>query len=310
MNIYNHVNEANHIIKPVITIGTFDGVHLGHLQLINRLTAVATKCGGETTILTFYPHPRMVLAPENHELKLLTTIEEKKILLEKAGINHLIIHPFSREFSLLSSEEFIKNILVEKIHTHKLVIGYDHHFGKNREGSFEHLKKNAPKYGFEVEEIAAKDVDNIAVSSTKIRVALERGDVLTANKYLGYNYFFSGTVTKGRQLGRTLGYPTANIELHDNYKLVPGDGVYAVRVYIHNKSYNGMMSIGFNPTVNGTKRTIEVNIFDFNTDIYGENITVFFYRKLRNEAKFSGLGELKEQLLQDKLQTQALFATL
>jgi len=300
MRIYKNISEVKNISKPIVTTGTFDGVHLGHLQVINRLKEVARKSGGESVILTFHPHPRMVLDPGNKTLKLLNTVEEKTELLEKAGIENLIIHPFSREFSLLSSAEFIKNILVDQIHTHKLVIGYDHHFGKNREGSFEHLQQNAHVYGFEVEEIPAKDIDHVEISSTRIRKAIEQGDVPTANKYLGYEYFISGTVVKGKQLGRTLGYPTANIEVHDQNKLIPVDGIYAVRVVVGQKKYSGMMSIGLNPTVEGKERTIEVNIFDFDKDIYGEHIRVSFFEKLRNEIKFGSLDELKEQLLIDK----------
>ncbi len=303
MRMYKNISEVKNISKPIVTTGTFDGVHLGHLQVINRLKEVALKSNGESVILTFHPHPRMVLDPGNKRLKLLNTVEEKTELLEKAGIENLIIHPFSREFSLLSSTEFIKNILVDQIHTHKLVIGYDHHFGKNREGSFEHLQQNAHIYGFEVEEIPAKDIDHVEISSTRIRKAIEQGDVPTANKYLGYEYFISGTVVKGKQLGRTLGYPTANIEIHDQNKLIPVDGIYAVRIVVGQKKYSGMMSIGMNPTVDGKEKTIEVNIFDFDKDIYGEHIRVSFLEKLRNEVKFGSLDELKEQLLIDKENT-------
>lgn len=303
MRIYRNISEAKNIVRSIVTTGTFDGVHLGHLQVINHLKEAAQKNQGETVILTFNPHPRLILNPDDKSLRLLNTIEEKTGLLEKAGIQHLIIHPFSREFSLLSSTDFVKNILVGQIHTHKLVIGYDHHFGKNREGSFEHLQQNAHIYGFEVEEIPAKDIDNVGISSTRIRKAIELGDLQTANKYLGYEYFISGTVVKGRQLGRSLGYPTANIEVYDRNKLIPADGIYAVKVIIEQKEYSGMMSIGLNPTVDGKNRTVEVNIFDFDKDIYGEHIRVSFFEKLRNEVKFGSLEELKEQLLIDKENT-------
>ena len=296
MKIYRNINEASGITNPVVTTGTFDGVHLGHKKIIARLKEAAKKMNGESVVLTFHPHPRLVLFPGKTDLRLLNTLEEKSELLEKAGIQHLIIQPFTKEFGNISSTDFIKTILVDNIKTKKLVIGYNHHFGKNREGSFEHLKKYGPVYGFEVEEIPAEDVDNIEVSSTRIRNALEQGEIKTANNYLGYNYFVTGTVVKGKQLGKTIGYPTANIEIQDGHKLIPADGIYVVTVDYRKKNYKGMMSIGMNPTVNGTKRTIEVNIFDFEKDIYGELLRVYFFEKIRNEVKFDSIDALKEQL--------------
>ncbi len=249
----------------------------------------------------------MVLYPDDESLRLLSTLDEKISLLEAAGVQHLIIHPFSKEFSRLTSLEFVRNILVNKIGTRKLVIGYNHHFGRNREGSFEHLKEYGPLYGFDVEEIPAKDIDHIEISSTKIRNALLEGDVQTASAYLGHAYSLQGTVVRGRQLGRELGFPTANIHVSDAFKLIPGDGIYAVTVQVAGKDWKGMMSIGMNPTVNGKVRTLEVNILNFENDIYDQVIRVSFIKRLRDELKFSGLEQLKAQLYKDKEETLKVF---
>ena len=310
MKIYRNTTEAGAIDNPIVTAGTFDGVHLGHKKIITRLKETAQKNKGETVVLTFDPHPRLVLFPDKTNLKLLNTLEEKTELLEQAGIQHLIIQPFTKDFANLSSSEFIKTILVENIKTQKLVIGYNHHFGKNREGSFEHLKKYGPVHGFDVEEIPAQDVDDIEVSSTRIRTALQQGEIKTANNYLGYNYFITGIVVKGKQLGKTIGCPTANIEVQDECKLIPDDGIYVVTVDYNGENYKGMMSIGMNPTVNGTKRTIEVNIFDFEKDIYGAALRVYFFEKIRDEAKFESVDVLKERLLLDKQESLRIFEKL
>ncbi len=300
MKVYNSIEEFKNVTNPVVTTGTFDGVHLGHQKIISRLKDVAKNEQGETVLLTFYPHPRMVLFPDDNELKLLNTQPEKIELLEKYGVEHLIIHPFTKEFSRLTSVEFVRNILVNQIKTKKLVIGYNHHFGRNREGSFEHLKEYGPLYGFDVEEIPAQDIDHIEVSSTKIRTALQTGDIDTATKYSGHSYSLTGKVVGGKKLGRTIGYPTANISVDDKYKLIPADGVYAVKVKHNDTIYGGMLNIGNNPTVEGKGRSIEVNIFDFDKDIYGEEATVYFINRLRDEEKFTGLDELKRQLAIDK----------
>ncbi|HVA98896.1 MAG TPA: bifunctional riboflavin kinase/FAD synthetase [Bacteroidia bacterium] len=303
MNVFTTIADFKKPLVPVVTTGTFDGVHLGHLKLINRLKEIAAKENGETVLITFFPHPRLVLFPDDNELKLLLTQDEKIKLLEKAGIHNLIVLPFTKEFSRLSSIDFVRTILVNGIGTKKLVIGYNHHFGRNREGTFEHLKEFGPMYGFDVEEIPAKDVDNIEVSSTKIRNALLKGQIQKANKYLGYAYFITGKVVKGKQLGRTLGYPTANIEIADKHKLIPADGIYAVEVLHEKKLFKGMMSIGKNPTVGGTIRTIEVNIFNFEKSIYGEELVISFKKFLREEKKFSDLELLKKQMENDKEQS-------
>lgn len=300
MKVYTSIEDFKDVRNAVVTTGTFDGVHVGHQKIISRLKEVAKEENGETVLLTFYPHPRMVLFPDDNELKLINTQHEKIELLEKYGIDHLIIYPFTKEFSRLTSVEFVRNILVNKIKTKKLVIGYNHHFGRNREGSFEHLKEYGPLYGFEVEEISAEDIDNIEISSTKIRKALQTGDVKTAATYLGHPYTLSGKVVEGMKLGRTIGYPTANIVVDDMYKLIAVDGIYAVKLKHKDKMYAGMLSIGNNPTVEGKGHSIEVNIFDFNETIYGDMVTVYFIERLRDEQKFNSLDELKEQLAKDE----------
>lgn len=300
MQVHFDVNTLPNIKNAIVSQGTFDGVHLAHKKIIERLKQIASIKDGETVLITFEPHPRMVLFPDDHGLQLLSTLNEKIHLLEKAGIDHLIILPFTKEFSRQTSEQFIRTILVNKIKTNTLVIGYDHRFGKNREGSFEHLKESSSLYGFEVEEIPEQDIDDIAVSSTKIRKALLNNDIQTAQKYLGNSYSLEGKVVKGKQLGRTIGYPTANIEVENSFKLIPQDGVYAVWVWYNKAKFGGMLNIGNNPTVAGKGRSIEVNIFDFEKEIYTEMLKIEFVSKLRNEEKFNGLDALKAQLHLDK----------
>lgn len=307
IKVHYDINKLGKFRNPVVTTGTFDGVHLGHQRILKRVKEIAAKDKGETVLITFYPHPRMVLFPDDNELRLLNTQEEKIALLGKFGIDHLVIIPFTKEFSRMTSVEFVRDILVNHIGTKKLVIGYNHHFGRNREGSFEHLKEYGPVYGFKVEEIPAIDVDHVEVSSTKIRNALLKGDITTANALLGYEYSLSGKVVKGKELGRKIGYPTANLKMDDKYKLIPADGIYAVGVEVKHRAYKGMMSIGMNPTVGGTERTLEVNILDFNDDIYGETVRIYFKDWLREEKKFASLDELKVQLGQDKEATLSRF---
>ena len=309
MKVYTHIEYFKDVKNPIVTTGTFDGVHLGHQKIISRLKDVAQKHEGETVLLTFYPHPRMVLFPDDNELKLLNTQEEKIQLLEQYGVDHLIIYPFTKEFSRLTSVEFVRNILVNSIHTKRLIIGYNHHFGRNREGSFEHLKEFGPIYGFDVEEIPAKDIDSIEISSTKIRKALQSGDVEMAASYLGHSFSVTGNVVKGNEKGRIIGYPTANIVVEDKYKLIPADGVYAVKAEVRGKLYGGMLNIGNNPTIEGKGRSIEVNIFDFNETIYGEDATIFFIKRLRDELKFDGLDELKNALAIDKVNALKILST-
>lgn len=300
MKVYTSIEEFQNVDRPIVTTGTFDGVHFGHRKIIDRLKQVAQNCDGETVLLTFSPHPRMVLFPDDQDLKLLNTIEEKKHLLEKAGVQHLIVHSFTKEFSRISSINFVRDVLVNKLNTHKLVIGYNHHFGRNREGSFEHLQEFAPLYGFDVEEIPVQLLDNMGVSSTKIRKALFQGNVETAAEYLGYKYQLSGTVVKGNAIGRTIGFPTANLELVDAKKIIPNDGVYAVWVTVDGVSYKGMMNIGKKPTINNLTRTLEVHLLEFEQDIYRKRIIIQFVKRIRDEIAFQELSELKEQLEKDR----------
>lgn len=310
MKIYHGLDDFILLPYAVVTSGTFDGVHVGHQQILNRLQEIASRNNGETVVITFWPHPRLVLRPEENDLKLLNTFEEKAELLKEYGVQHLIRIPFTKEFSQLTSEEFIKKILVDTIGTKKLVIGYDHRFGKNREGSFDQLKINGPAYGFDVEEIPRQEVDHIGVSSTKIRTALEQGDVSTAHHLLGHHYSITGRVIKGDKLGRLIGFPTANLDIDSHHKLVPKDGIYAVTLAHGNAHYRGMLYIGNRPTVNGKQRNIEVNIFDFEKDIYGESITLYFHEMIRGDIKYDDLEALKKQLFIDKESTlKILFST-
>ncbi|MES2691139.1 MAG: bifunctional riboflavin kinase/FAD synthetase [Bacteroidota bacterium] len=301
MKVYRSLEELPQIKNAIVTQGTYDGVHAAHKVILDRVKQIAKEKNGETVVMTFDPHPRMVLFPDDHGLRLLNTLDEKIAALEQEGIDHLLIIPFTKEFSRLTSLQFIRDIIVNKIGTKVLVIGYNHRFGKNREGSFEHLKEYSGLYGFDVEEIPEQDIDEIAVSSTRIRKALEEGDVLLAAKYLGKPYTITGLVTKGKQLGRTIGFPTANIKVEDPNKLIPANGVYAVKVFINTRTFNGMLNSGVRPTVDGLTHTIEVHLFDFNEDIYDQTIKVAFVDKLRDEKKFDGLDALTNQLQKDKL---------
>lgn len=299
MNVYNNIIELPAFKKAVITIGTFDGLHDGHRKIISQLKEVAQNINGTTVVITFFPHPRHVLSNTENKVFILNTLEEKIALLQAEGIENLVIVPFTNEFSSMDAEAYVSDFLVNSFHPHTIIIGYDHRFGKNRTGNFELLKEGEKKYGYEVVEITAQQLNDIAISSTKIRQKLSEGDVTAANSLLGYAYFFSGKVVKGDQLGRTIGFPTANLEIAEQEKLIPGNGVYAVDVMIKDIKLKGMMNIGFRPTVGGIVRKIEVNIFDFNEDIYDQNITVSLKKKLRDEKKFNGLDELKLQLGKD-----------
>ncbi|RYE52612.1 MAG: bifunctional riboflavin kinase/FAD synthetase [Sphingobacteriales bacterium] len=322
MKIYHNISDFDKQQHAVVTIGTFDGIHYGHQKIINRLREIAHQQNGTTVLLSFFPHPRMIIDPENQNLKMINTIDEKADLLAKMGIDNLIITPFTRDFSNLSPDEYIKTILVDQIGTKHLIIGYDHRFGKDRSGDLTHLKNAGKKYGFTVEEIPEQDINDVAVSSTKIRKALLDGDVKLASDYLGYNFSISGRVIKGDKIGRTIGFPTANIFVEETYKLIPGDGIYAVTVEMDEQlipdselqnpnsfpmTYYGMAYIGQRPTINGMTRNIEVNIFDFNREIYGQNIKMNFHQFLRGDVKFSGLEALTVQLKQDKEDTLAYF---
>lgn len=300
MKIYEGINEFKARNNAVVTSGTFDGVHIGHQKILKTLRKIAGKTGGETVLITYWPHPRLVLDPEGNNIRLLTSFEEKARVLDEFGLDHLIKIPFTRDFSELSSAEFIKTILVDGIGTKTLVIGYDHKFGHNREGSFEALKANAKNHGFKIKEIPRQDIKNVGVSSSKIRTSLSNGDIHISNQFLGWEYCLNGSVVKGDQLGRKIGFPTANIKINSDLKLIPAGGSYAVRVVHNNEQYEGMLNIGTRPTVDGTNQTIEVNIFDFDEQIYGDDIRIKMVRLIRKENKFESLDSLREQLVLDK----------
>ncbi len=302
VRVYYDLNNFK-AIRPVITTGTFDGVHAGHRKVLERLKEIGREENGETVVFTFHPHPRQVLTPEEHNLRLINTLDEKIELLRSTGIDHLIVYPFTLEFSRLTYREFVKQILIEKIGTACLVVGHDHRFGKNREGDYDYLRKCAENYDFRIERLDALLVNEINVSSTRIRQALESGNITTANNYLGYPYELHGLVTEGLKVGRKIGFPTANIEATEVTKLIPGYGVYAVKVRIDNLIYKGMMNIGSRPTFNqnADNRSIEVNIFDFDASLYGKEISLFFIDKIRDERKFPGIDALISQLHLDKI---------
>jgi riboflavin kinase/FMN adenylyltransferase len=301
MKIYHNIDEFKTVKNAVVTIGTFDGVHLGHRKIISRIKELADECGGETVILTFFPHPRMILHPEDESIKLINTINEKAQLLEQLGVDHLIITPFSRDFSNQPPEDYIRDVLVNNIGTKKIVIGYDHRFGKDRQGGLADLLKLAPVYGFEVVEIPEQDIHEVAVSSTRIRTALLDGKIELANEFLGYPFFITGKVVRGDQIGRQIGYPTANIVIEEHYKLIPSDGIFSAMINIGGTNYKGMAYIGSRPTVNGITRNIEVNIFDFDKEIYNQQVSMQFYNFVRSDVRFLNLEELKVQLAKDKV---------
>lgn len=309
MKLFHSINDFHSTKKTILTLGTFDGVHIGHKKILERITQNTENGTYESLVLTFFPHPRMVLQ-EKSEIKLLNTISEKTKLLEETGIENLIIHAFDENFSRLTAEEFVHSILVDQFHIQKIIIGHDHRFGRNRTANIDNLIAFGAEYGFEVEQISAEEIQDVSVSSTKIRKALTDGNMALANEYLGYNYFLTGEVVKGKQLGRTIGFPTANIQIEEDYKLIPKIGVYAVKALIDQKEVFGMMNIGFNPTVNGQQQTIEVHLFDFDSDIYGHKIEVSLLHYLRDEQKFGSVDLLKAQLNQDKLNSLAFIDQL
>ncbi|WP_285010766.1 bifunctional riboflavin kinase/FAD synthetase [Pedobacter faecalis] len=307
MKIYHQLSEFNKLSNAVVTIGTFDGVHYGHQKIVKQLCDKAKALRAESVILTFFPHPRLIIDPENQDLKMINTIQEKANILETLGVDHLIIIPFTRDFSNLSPEDYIRNILVDTIGVKHLIVGYDHRFGKDRQGGMKELEFYADLFGYSIEQIPEQDINDVAVSSTKIRKALLDGDVALAAKYLGYHFSLRGRVIKGDKIGRTIGFPTANIFIEETYKLIPSDGIYAVTVYLNESLFKGMAYIGQRPTINGMTRNIEVNIFDFEKEIYGQEITMNFMEFLRQDEKFTGLEALKLQLEKDKTATLAYF---
>ncbi len=299
LNVFPSISEFNSTKKTIVTIGTFDGVHIGHQKIIEKLIQETKKADCESLILTFFPHPRMVLNGSS-SIKLLNTINEKSSLLEKMGLDNLVVHPFDKKFSNLSAEEFVKTILVDSFNLKKIIIGYDHRFGNNRAANIDDLISFGKKYDFEVEQISAQEIDSVSVSSTKIRDAITDGNMIVANEFLGYDYILSGKIITGKQLGRTIGFPTANIKIEENYKLIPKNGVYIVKSHLQEKTVFGIMNIGLNPTVNGEDLSIEVHFLDFDADLYNKNITVSVIARIRDEQKFTSIDLLKSQIQEDK----------
>ncbi|MBL6660661.1 MAG: bifunctional riboflavin kinase/FAD synthetase [Crocinitomicaceae bacterium] len=313
MRIYKGIDELGAFKNSVVTIGTFDGAHKGHQKILSRLNDRAKETQGESILFTFYPHPRMIVFPENHNLKLLQTIDEKIESLASFGLDNLIIYPFTKEFSRLTAFEFVRDILVEKLKVKTLVIGYDHQFGRNREGDLAFLKETAKIFDFDVEEISAEEVQEVNVSSTKIRQSLNNGNIERANEFLGRPFLCTGIVVEGKRLGRELGFPTLNIEVNNEHKILPKDGVYAVKVQIQGQHFKGMMNIGQNPTVQNNaeqEKKLEVHIFDFDKEVYGAEVKVFFQKFVRDEKTFSNLEELKSQLIQDEKSVRIYFNTV
>jgi riboflavin kinase/FMN adenylyltransferase len=299
LKIYHSIKEFNPSTRTIVTLGTFDGVHIGHKKIIERLVANAKANNGETVILTFFPHPRMVLQ-DGSTIKLLNTIDEKSALLEQCGVDHLIIHPFDQEFSRLTAEEFVESILVNQFQLKTIIIGHDHRFGRNRTANIDDLIEFGKQFSFDVEQISAQEIDQVSVSSTKIRNALNEGNCQLANEYLGYPYFLTGIVKKGKRIGRTINFPTANLHINETYKLIPKNGVYVVSALLNNQTVYGMMNIGFNPTVNGEKQSIEIHFFNWEADLYNHNIQVNIHQRIRDEQKFDSMEELQKQLLLDR----------
>ena len=309
LKIFHSINDFSSTKKTILTLGTFDGVHIGHKKILERVIQKTKNEDYESLVLTFFPHPRMVLQ-EHSDIKLLNTINEKIDLLEQIGIENLVIHPFDETFSRLTAEEFVTTVLVDRFHIQKIIIGHDHRFGRNRTANIDDLITFGKEYDFEVEQISVQEINDISVSSTKIRMALLEGDMDLANKYLGYEYFLTGIVVKGKQLGRTINFPTANLQIEENYKLIPQNGVYIVKSIINQKTVFGMMNIGFNPTVSGQNQSIEIHYFDFDDDLYSQKIRVSMLHRIRSEQKFESVSLLKEQLEKDALTANAYIKKL
>ncbi|MGN5953941.1 bifunctional riboflavin kinase/FAD synthetase [Sphingobacterium lactis] len=323
MKIYRNLDEFKPLDYAIVTIGTFDGVHVGHQKILNKLVELAKDNTGETVLLTFYPHPRLIINPDDDSLRLINDIEEKVERLGIAGIDHLIITPFTRDFSIQTPEEYISNVLVNKIGCKKIVIGYDHHFGKDRKGTIKDLIHNSQIFDYTVEEIPEQDIEDVAVSSTRIRESLIKGDIITANKYLGYPFELTGTVIRGDQIGREIGFPTANLHIHESHKLIPAYGIYAVEVEIYpctteiktghyfqpepERVAKGMCYIGTRPTVDGMSRKIEVNLLDFNDDLYTKTVRVKFLEFIRHDQWFESLELMQEQIKKDETAIRSFF---
>ena len=307
--IRKDLKDYNLNSPSIITIGTFDGVHIGHKKIIDQLTSISSKEQLTSILLSFFPHPKMVLQ-NDRELKLINTIAEKEELLNNLDLDYLVIEEFTKDFSRLSALEFVRDILVNKLNAKHIIIGYDHHFGRNRTANIEQLKEFGLLYDFKVTEILAQDINDIAISSTKIRQALINGEIQLANKFLGYDYFFNGNVVHGNSIGKTISFPTANIEVDEPYKLVPKNGVYIVKTIINEKLIFGMMNIGVNPTFDGTKQSIEIHFLNFNKNIYNKKLTIYMISRIRDEKKFNSVEDLKKQLELDKVSTLSYIESL
>lgn len=326
MKIYRNIEEFMPLPNAVVTIGTFDGVHIGHQKILRQLVDCAKSTGGESVLLTFFPHPRLIINPDDESLRLINDIEEKTHQLALSGLDHLIITPFTRDFSNQSPEEYIRNVLVEKLGTKKIIIGYDHHFGKDRMGNIDNLNALSSIFDYQVNEIPKQDIDDVAVSSTRIREALIKGDIDTANKYLGYSFELTGTIIRGDQIGRTIGFPTANLNVHESHKLIPAYGIYAVETEVYSKVPSidsgeyidpqplkvaqGMCYIGTRPTVDGMNRKIEVNLLDFDEDLYNKTLRIRFKHFIRHDERFDSLEEMQEQIKKDEQEIRAYFNQL
>lgn len=308
MKTFNSVESFSSKTPTVLTIGTFDGVHIGHKKILNRLISTAKQQKLESLVLTFFPHPRMVLQKDSN-IKLIHTIQERESILANLGLENLIIQPFSKEFSRLTATEFVRDILVNKLNIKHVIVGYDHRFGRNRTADIHSLKEFGEIYDFTVEEISAQDIDDVAVSSTKIRTALAEGQINTANNYLDDTFQLNGTVTKGKEIGRTINFPTANVTISEDYKIIPKNGVYIAKATVNNQTYKGMMNIGNNPTVQGTSQSIEIHLFNFNKDIYNKHISIKLLKRIRDEHKFESIDILKQQLKEDQNTALTYFNT-
>ncbi len=302
LKIFHSIQEFSSPKKTILTLGTFDGVHIGHKKILERVIQNTTDGTYESLVLTFFPHPRMVLQ-DSSEIKLLNIISEKIELLEILGIQNLVIHPFNEAFSRLTAEEFVVSVLVNQFKIHKIIIGYDHRFGRNRTADINDLINFGEKYGFAVEQISAQEINDISVSSTKIRKALQQGNMQLANEYLGYDYFLTGKIVQGKQIGRTIGFPTANLKIEEDFKLIPHNGVYIVHSTINNKTVYGMMNVGFNPTISAKKLSVEIHFLNFDSNLYDQNISVSIVKRIRDEIKFESIEHLKTQLEKDKITT-------
>lgn len=307
MKIYTDLAEYTSKNKTFVTIGTFDGVHIGHQKVLSNLVLSAEKNNASSVLLTFFPHPRMVLQ-KNTDIKLINTLEERIELLKKTGLDSLVIHEFTEDFAEITALEFVKNVLVDHLKIANLIIGYDHRFGKNREGNFDQLSEYGNIFGFEVNKISQQEIDHITISSTKIRKAIELGNIEEANRYLGYHFMLKGEIVKGNNLGEKIGFPTANLSIKESYKLLPKTGSYIVKSELENQTVYGMMNIGYNPTVKGKKQTIEIHFFDFNKDLYGKKIQIDVLKFLRDEQKFDSVEVLKKQLVNDRQKSLKIIA--